>query len=80
MLCLIIGSEHLPVYWSGPCRASQGTAKPGSCQQELLVISNSVWFFLRKKTKQTNKQTKKKKRKRKIPPNQENKIKQQHPM
>jgi hypothetical protein len=25
------------------CRATQGTAIPGSCQQELLGISNSIW-------------------------------------
>jgi hypothetical protein len=35
--CIYIGS--------GSGRASQGTAIPGSCQQVLLSISNSVWVW-----------------------------------
>jgi hypothetical protein len=33
----------LCVYWSDSGRASQGTPLPGSCQQALLGINNSVW-------------------------------------
>ena len=38
----MIGCEYLHLYWSGASRTSQGTAIPGSCQQVLLGISNSV--------------------------------------
>jgi len=41
-LSLVVGCEHPHLYWSGASRTSQGTAIPGSCQQELLDISNSV--------------------------------------
>jgi hypothetical protein len=40
-----ISCEHLHLCWSGSGRSSQGTAIPGSCQQVLLGISNSVWFW-----------------------------------
>ena len=45
MLSLMIGCKHLYLYWSGSGRASQGTTRPGSCQQVLLDISNSVWVW-----------------------------------
>jgi hypothetical protein len=35
-------SEYLHLYWSGAGRTSQGTTTPGSCQQVLSGISNSV--------------------------------------
>jgi hypothetical protein len=38
----MLGCECLHLYWSGAGRASQETAIPGSCQQALLGISNSV--------------------------------------
>lgn len=41
-LSLMVGCEYLHLYWSGVGRTSQGTAIPGSCQQVLLGISNSV--------------------------------------
>ena len=40
-----LGSLYLHLYWSGFGRVSQGTAIPGSCQQVLLGISNSVWVW-----------------------------------
>jgi hypothetical protein len=42
VLSQMVGWEHLHLYWSSSGRASQGTAIPGSCQQALLDISNSV--------------------------------------
>jgi hypothetical protein len=39
----MVGCKHPHLYWSGSARASQETAIPGSCQQLLLGISNSVW-------------------------------------
>ena len=39
----MLGCVHPHLYWSGSGRASQDTAIPGSCQQALLCISNSVW-------------------------------------
>jgi hypothetical protein len=41
----MVDCEHLHLYWSGYSRASQGTDIPGSCQQELLGINNSVWVW-----------------------------------
>jgi hypothetical protein len=38
----LVGCEYLHLYWSGAGRASQARAIPGSCQQALLGISNSV--------------------------------------
>ena len=37
------GCEHPLLYLSGTGRASQETAIPGSCQQALVGIHNSVW-------------------------------------
>ena len=45
VLSLIVDCEHLPLYWSGSGRTSQYTAMPGSCQQVLLGIHNSVWVW-----------------------------------
>ena len=42
MLSLVVGCEHPHLYWSGSCKATQGTAIPVSYQQVLLDISNSV--------------------------------------
>jgi hypothetical protein len=42
MISSMIGCKCPHLYWSGSGRASQGTAIPGSCQQALLGISNSV--------------------------------------
>jgi hypothetical protein len=39
------GCEHPLPYLSGTGRASQGTAIPGSCQQGLVGIHNSIWFW-----------------------------------
>jgi hypothetical protein len=39
---LMIGCEHLHLYWSGACRTSPGTAVPGSCQQAVLGINSNV--------------------------------------
>ena len=38
----MVGCKYLHLYWSGAGRTSQGTAIPGSCQQVLLGISDSV--------------------------------------
>ena len=38
----MVGCEYVHLYWSGAGRTSQRTAIPGSCQQVLLGISNSV--------------------------------------
>jgi hypothetical protein len=38
----MVACEYLHLYWSCAGRASQGTAIPGSCQQVLLSISDSV--------------------------------------
>ena len=40
----IVGYEYLHLYLSGAGRTFQGSAIPGSCQQVLLGISNTVWF------------------------------------
>ena len=44
----VVVCEYLHLYWLGAGRTSQGTAIPGSCQQVLLCISNSmgVWCLL----------------------------------
>jgi hypothetical protein len=41
----IFGYVYPHLCWSDSGRASQGTAIPGSCQQALLGISNSVWVW-----------------------------------
>jgi hypothetical protein len=41
----MFGWVYLHLYWFNSGRASQGTAKPGSPQQALLGISNSVWVW-----------------------------------
>ena len=41
----MVSSEYLHIYLSGAGRNSQGTAMPGSCQQVLLDINNSVWVW-----------------------------------
>jgi hypothetical protein len=45
VLSLMAGCESLHLYWSGAGRTFQQTAIPGSCQQALLGISNTmgVW-------------------------------------
>ena len=43
-LGLMVDSEHLHLYWSGSGKTSQWTATPGSCQQGLFGIINSVGF------------------------------------
>ena len=45
MLSTMVGYVHSPLYWTGSVTASQGTAIPGSCQQVLLGINNSVWVW-----------------------------------
>ena len=45
MLSLIVGCEHLHLYWSESGRASQQTAVSGSCQQALFGINSSVWVW-----------------------------------
>jgi hypothetical protein len=45
VLSLMVGCEHLHLYWSGSVRASQKTAVSVSCRQALLGISNSVWVW-----------------------------------
>jgi hypothetical protein len=42
-LSLMVSFLHL--YWSGSGKASQGSGIPGSCQQALLGISNSIWVW-----------------------------------
>ena len=42
-LSLMVDCEHSHLYWSGSGRITQKTAIPGSSQQVLLVISNSIW-------------------------------------
>ena len=41
----MVGYDYLHLYWSGAGRASQGPHIPGSCQQVLLGIINSVWVW-----------------------------------
>jgi hypothetical protein len=41
----MVGCEHSHLYCSGSDTNSQGTVIPGSCQQALLGISNSVWVW-----------------------------------
>jgi hypothetical protein len=41
VVSLMVGCEHVHLYWSGSGRASQETA----IQQALLGISNSVWVW-----------------------------------
>jgi hypothetical protein len=41
----MVDCKHLHLYWSSSGRDSQKTAIPGSCQQVLLAISNSVWVW-----------------------------------
>jgi hypothetical protein len=43
----MIGCEYLHLYWSGAGGTSQETAIPGSCQQVLIGVSNSVgvWYL-----------------------------------
>jgi hypothetical protein len=41
----MVGCNDQHLYGSGSGRTSQGTAIPGSCQQVLLGISNSVWVW-----------------------------------
>jgi hypothetical protein len=43
----MVAHKHTPLYLSGSGRASNRTAIPGSCQQELLGINNNVWFCWR---------------------------------
>jgi hypothetical protein len=38
----MVGCKHLHLHWSGAGRTSQGTATPGSCQQEPLGNGNST--------------------------------------
>jgi hypothetical protein len=45
MLSPMDGCEHPLLYLSGTGRASQETAISGSCQQALVGIHNSVWFW-----------------------------------
>jgi hypothetical protein len=45
VLSLMFGCLHPYLSSSGCGRASQGAALPGSCQQELFGISNSVWVW-----------------------------------
>ena len=45
VLSWMVGCKQPHLYWSGSGRASQETAVPGSCQQALLGICNSVWFW-----------------------------------
>ena len=45
VLSPMIGCEHLPLCLPGSGRVSQDIAILGSCQQALLAIQNSVWFW-----------------------------------
>ena len=46
MLLPLVGSEHVPLYFSGSGRSSQETATSGSCQQDLFNISNRAWVWV----------------------------------
>jgi hypothetical protein len=45
VLCPMDGSEHPSLYLSGTGRASHEIAILGSCQQALVGLHNSVWFW-----------------------------------
>jgi hypothetical protein len=46
VLSPMVSCDHLPLYLSGSCRASQETAVSGYCQQALVGIHNSVLSFI----------------------------------